>query len=79
MQTDKPICQHHYSAMHECVKSGVSNFRFLFGDYGMTITNTKTTDKAIYECIASNIAGNLTKVITLIVESKLIIYIGSEE
>ena len=36
----------------------------------MTITKTKTTDKAIYECIASNLAGNETKVITLIVESR---------
>ena len=45
-------------------------FRFIFGDYGLTITETKVTDKAIYECIASNVAGNETKVITLIIESK---------
>ena len=46
------------------------HFRFIFDDRGLTITETKVTDKAIYECIASNLAGDESKVITLIIESK---------
>ena len=41
--------------------------RFLFGDLGLTISDSKVEDKAIYECVASNVAGTKTKVITLYV------------
>ncbi|KAK6167247.1 hypothetical protein SNE40_021325 [Patella caerulea] len=34
---------------------------------GIRISKTKVRDKGIYECIASNTAGNTTKVITLVV------------
>ena len=43
---------------------------FVFDDRGLTITETKVTDKAIYECIASYLADDESKVITLIIESK---------
>lgn len=74
------------TAVLPCVGSGVptptvswrKNFvpfnptseKFLFGDYGLTILNSKIDDKAIYECIVSNEAGSETKVITLVVQSK---------
>ncbi|XP_060552023.1 hemicentin-1-like isoform X2 [Ruditapes philippinarum] len=42
--------------------------KYLFGDYGLTILNSKIEDKAIYECIVTNVAGSETKVITLVVQ-----------
>lgn len=47
-----------------------SSDHFLFSDIGLTIFNTEISDRAIYECVASNIAGETTKIITLIVQSK---------
>ncbi|XP_076455301.1 hemicentin-1-like isoform X2 [Babylonia areolata] len=41
--------------------------RFQFHETGLYIQNAQVDDKAIYECVASNTAGNVTKVITLIV------------
>ena len=46
------------------------SLKFVFDYRGLTITETKVTDKAIYECIASNLAGDESKVITLIIESE---------
>ena len=37
---------------------------------GLYVQHARLADKAIYECIASNDAGNVTKVITLIVYSE---------
>nr|XP_022322237.1 hemicentin-1-like isoform X1 [Crassostrea virginica] len=45
-----------------------SSERFLFSDVGLTIYNTEISDRAIYECVASNVAGETTKIITLIVQ-----------
>ena len=45
--------------------------RYLFGDYGMTIVGAKIDDKGIYECIASNVAGDETKVFVLIIQGKI--------
>ena len=59
--------------MSQKVLSSLVSFfriRFIFDDRGLTITETKVTDKAIYECIASNLAGDESKVITLIIESE---------
>ena len=44
--------------------------RFQFQDSGLYVQDARVEDKAIYECIASNEAGNVTKVITLIVYSE---------
>lgn len=41
--------------------------RFQFQEGGLYIQSARVGDKAIYECIASNLAGNITKVVTLIV------------
>ncbi|KAL8608110.1 hypothetical protein ACOMHN_016565 [Nucella lapillus] len=41
--------------------------RFQFHESGLYIQNAQVEDKAIYECVGSNIAGNVTKVITLLV------------
>lgn len=37
---------------------------------GLYISQGQITDKAIYECLASNIAGDASKVITLIIYGK---------
>lgn len=50
-----------------------SSEHFLFSDIGLTIFNTEISDRAIYECVASNIAGETTKIITLIVQSKSVV------
>ncbi|KAK3592726.1 hypothetical protein CHS0354_007728 [Potamilus streckersoni] len=42
--------------------------RIVISDIGLTIVEAKIMDKAIYECIASNLAGNETRVITLVVK-----------
>ena len=47
-----------------------SSERFLCSDVGLTIYNTEISDRAIYECVASNVAGETTKIITLIVQSR---------
>ena len=47
-----------------------SSDHFVFDILGMTIRKVKISDKAIYECIAENVAGKATKVITLNVQSK---------
>ncbi|XP_076093735.1 hemicentin-1-like isoform X1 [Mytilus galloprovincialis] len=39
--------------------------RFVFDEFGLTISRVKTSDKAIYECVANNEAGETTKVITV--------------
>lgn len=44
--------------------------RFQFQETGLYLQGAQVADKAIYECIVSNIAGNTSKVITLIVYSK---------
>ena len=49
--------------------------RFQFQDSGLYVQEARVEDKAIYECIASNVAGNVTKVITLIVYSELLVII----
>ena len=40
---------------------------YIFGDFGLTISDAQVYDQAIYECVASNVAGIETKVITLYV------------
>lgn len=47
-----------------------SSERFVFSDIGLSIFNVEISDRAIYECVASNVAGETTKIITLIVQSK---------
>ncbi|XP_052788091.1 hemicentin-1-like [Mya arenaria] len=42
--------------------------RYLFGDHGLTISDVKSEDQAIYECIATNNGGEETKVIVLVVQ-----------
>ncbi|KAK3087485.1 hypothetical protein FSP39_006555 [Pinctada imbricata] len=42
--------------------------RYYFGVLGLTIPDVKIMDKGIYECIAGNVAGEDTKVITLNVQ-----------
>ena len=48
--------------------------RFTFDEYGLTITRAKTTDRALYECVAENVAGETSKVITVIVQSELSLF-----
>ncbi|XP_048772936.2 hemicentin-1-like isoform X2 [Ostrea edulis] len=45
-----------------------SSERFVFSDIGLSIFNVEISDRAIYECVASNVAGETTKIITLIVQ-----------
>jgi len=45
--------------------------RFTFDEFGLKITSAKTTDRALYECVAENVAGETSKVITVIVQSEL--------
>ena len=44
--------------------------RYVFSNEGVTISPAMVSDKAIYECVATNVAGDASKVITLIVHSK---------
>lgn len=49
--------------------------RYLFGDHGLTISDVKIGDKAIYECVAENNAGTETKILVLVVQgNKITIY-----
>ncbi|XP_062570988.1 hemicentin-1-like isoform X1 [Saccostrea cucullata] len=45
-----------------------SSERFLSSSLGLTIFTAEVSDRAIYECVASNVAGETTKIITLIVQ-----------
>ncbi|KAL4218919.1 Hemicentin-1 [Mactra antiquata] len=42
--------------------------RYLFGNYGMTVSDVKIEDKAIYECVATNVGGEASKVVVLVVQ-----------
>ena len=42
--------------------------RYLFGDHGLTISQAKLDDKAIYECVANNMAGEETKIFVLVIQ-----------
>ncbi|WAR30600.1 HMCN1-like protein [Mya arenaria] len=53
-----------------CAASGIPapEVTYLFGDHGLTISDVKSEDQAIYECIATNNGGEETKVIVLVVQ-----------
>ena len=55
---------------HFGAKSGNRVLYFDWQEGGLYIAEAQIGDKAIYECVATNVAGTATKIITLIVYSK---------